>query len=87
MAHTTIRSKRTIVLGAGSLLLASVLALAIFSTMSGSLHIMDIKSASAQTNNMTTTTGNQTGNATTNGNQTGSNQGDMAQGDPDGDGI
>lgn len=86
MAKTT-RSKRTIVLAGGSLLLVSVLAMAIFSTVAGPLHIIGIKSASAQTGNMTTT-GNQTGNMTKTGNQTSTTQtGDAANGDPDGDGL
>lgn len=71
------------------MLLVSVLAMAIFSTLAGPLHITGIQSAFAQGNNMTTTTGNQTGgNTTALGNQTSdSDEGDMAQGDPDGDGI
>lgn len=88
MNQTTNNSRRTILLTGGSLLLVSVLAMAIFSTLGGPLHITGIQSASAQGNNMTTTTGNQTGgNATATGNQTSSSGGDLAQGDPDGDGI
>jgi hypothetical protein len=86
MTRTT-RSRRTIFL-AGSLLLVPVLAMAIFSTMAGALHISSIQSAFAQGGNMTTT-GNQTsGNMTTTGNQTSpSTGGDLATGDPDGDGL
>jgi hypothetical protein len=85
MTRTT-RNKRAIIFAAGSLLLVSVLAMAIFSTMAGPLHITGIKSASAQTGNMTMT-GNQTGNMTMTGNQTSSTGGDADKGDPDGDGI
>jgi hypothetical protein len=88
MTQTTSSRKQTILLTGGSLLLASVLAVAIFSTLGGPLHISGIQSASAQGNgNMTTMTGNQTGgNTTASGNQTSSNS-DLAQGDPDGDGL
>ncbi|WP_148699315.1 hypothetical protein [Candidatus Nitrososphaera evergladensis] len=70
-------------------MLVSVLAMAIFGTLAGPLHIAGIQSASAQGNNLTAF-GNQTsGNMTASGNQTSSSdeEGDLAQGDPDGDGI
>ena len=82
MTRTTSRSGRTILLTGGSLLLVSVLAMAIFSTLSGPLQITGIQNAFAQTGNQTS------GNATATGNQTSSRGGgDMDQGDPDGDGL
>jgi hypothetical protein len=55
--------------------------------MAEPLHISGVQNAFAQGNNMTAS-GNQTaGNATATGNQTNSGDGDMAQGDPDGDGL
>ncbi len=88
--YRTKGNTKSILLAAGSLVTVSVLAMAVFGTMAGALHITGIQSAFAQSGNMTTPTGNQTagGNMTSTGNQTSSGQGgDMAQGDPDGDGL
>ena len=89
LMRKTSKSKRTKVLATGSLLAVSaLLTVTVFSALAGTLQNSGIQSAFAQGNNMTAG-GNQTDTNSTApaGNQSSTQGGDMAQGDPDGDGL